>query len=262
MARQAGPQYLIGKIGNLVYYKMRGEYFVKASGAPTRAQIKKGKNFKKLRESNVEFSGGAVVGKTFRDTFSSLIEIYSNQSLSPKLTGLFKTMISKGSGKEGMRSLAILPHKNDLIGFEFHKDYLFKKIFRAPMKWEVKKGREEINLVIPKFNPGDFVSKPRGASHFRITLEVGIISDYAYSKSKKKYIPLEASLNGKSFTVYSDYIDALKPSDEIVLPVKLTSLIPDECSLVVLIGIQFYKEETGGMNGLKTKRALMVTEVF
>lgn len=84
MARQAGPQFLIGKIGNLIYYKRGGEYFVRASSAPTREQLKKGKNYKKLRESNVEFSGGAVIGKAFRDIFSSLIEFYTTiHTMSP-----------------------------------------------------------------------------------------------------------------------------------------------------------------------------------
>jgi hypothetical protein len=262
MARQAGPPYLIGKIGNLIYYKMGGEHFVKENGAPTRAQIKKGKNYKKTRESNVEFAGGSLVSKTFREAFSSLIESYVNQSLCGKLTGIFRKMISKGSGKEGMRKLEMSAHKDDLIGFEFHKDYLFKKIFRASMKLEMKKGRKEIALTIPKFKTTGSVSKPKGASHFRIVLGVGIISDHVYSKSKKRYVPSNALLNGKSNTVYSDYVDVSKTTEEFQMHVKFKSAIPDDCSLVVLMGIQFFKEERIGMYGLETKRALMIKEVF
>ena len=45
MARQAGPPFLEGTIGNLTYYKMNGKFYVKAVTRHDRNKVLKHKNF-------------------------------------------------------------------------------------------------------------------------------------------------------------------------------------------------------------------------
>ena len=45
MAKQAGPNYFVGTIGNLTGYKMNGEYYVKATTRHSREKVRKHKSF-------------------------------------------------------------------------------------------------------------------------------------------------------------------------------------------------------------------------
>jgi hypothetical protein len=51
MARQVGPNFIVGTIGNLTYYKMNGKYYVKAKTVHNKRRIKTDKCFALTRRN-------------------------------------------------------------------------------------------------------------------------------------------------------------------------------------------------------------------
>jgi hypothetical protein len=262
MARQAGPHFFTGRIGDLIYYKSGDVYLVRRAISLNKNQIKKRNANPKFKESKIEFGGGAVLSKAFRETFATSLEMFNCKKEAGRFTGIFRTIIKNGSEKDGVRKAEILKNKDLLLKFEFHKENVFDYIFKPIMQWEVKKRRKEIALVISTFNPKGSIVAPVGATHFKITLNLGIISDHEFSKAMKKYIPVDASLNGRSFLVDSEEISLEKTVEEIRLSVAIESPVSAACSLIACVGIQFFKEEGGTKYELETKRTMKIAEVF
>jgi hypothetical protein len=262
MARQARPNYIIVKTGDPIYYKRKRVYLLKEAPEKDKLITKREENTRKRKEGRIEFGGGSKLSKAFRDTFASCVESYNNRALAGRLTGIFRKIIQGGSGKVGMRKAEVLKNKQLLAGFEFHKDYLFDQIFVAPLKWQIKNGRKEIVLMVPEFKSKGYIKNPKGASHFRLIVTAGILSDYIYSKTQKTYVPFKNPLNGKSAEALSEYISLKSSGVEIHLPLKFNAAIPDGYSVIACMQIEFYKEEAGTMYSLQTKKAMKVAEVF
>lgn len=261
MALQAGPNYFIGRIGNLIYYKSKGKFYVKQAPLSDRKLSKKEKEWRKLNEGMIEFAGASVLAKAFRDTFAGCLSSFKDQFLNGRLTGIFSKMIKQGSGKTGMRKAEFLKNGNAIVGFEFHKNYIFDQIFHPAIKWEVKKGGKEIEMVVDDFSSRN-VSKPEGATHFRIILNAGVLSDHSYSKAKDKYLPVKSTFNKRSVEAGSEPIPLKKSPKEIHIPVRFPSEVPASCAIVVCAMIEFYKEENGELYGLTTNRAMRIVEVL
>jgi hypothetical protein len=128
MARQTGPPFHTGKLGNLLYYKRGNDYFVRRMPAPRGKQIKKGENFKGTRDGNREFSGGSTISKTFREGLLPLKEIFTDSYFSSRLTGTFRRLIKIGEGKEGSRKAMIGGQGYLLKDFQFNKQTNFDHV--------------------------------------------------------------------------------------------------------------------------------------
>jgi hypothetical protein len=261
MARQKGPIFFVGTIGNLVYYKRGNNYFVKEKSFPSKEQIKYSKNFKETRNRNNEFGGGSRIGKAFRDSIPSLIKTYGDPDLSGRLTRIFYSVIKNGSGKIGKRNAELKRSKYLITDFQFHKKITFDQIFKSKINYKADVKRKDVFVIIHRFNPKHFIEIPFGATHFKFTVAAVSISDYVYNSKAKAYVPLENKFNGKSLIEESDYLSVQKDVDDICLNIKFKSSVPETVNYVICIGIKFYKEE-GEMYELSTNRCMKIGEIL
>ncbi len=85
MAKHAGYVKITGTIGNLTYYKMGGEYLVRAKSSLTRKQFKTQKCFEGSRRSATRFGAGSKIAS----------EVYGSLPGTQKVRGLFPSLVSK-----------------------------------------------------------------------------------------------------------------------------------------------------------------------
>ena len=50
MGKQAGPVYITGRVGNLCYYKMNGEYYVRKQSSLSRKRVKRSRAFQRTMQ--------------------------------------------------------------------------------------------------------------------------------------------------------------------------------------------------------------------
>lgn len=72
MARQDNKLPFVGRIGELIYYKRNGKYFVHRAGYPSKEKINTAPEFEKARKLNREFGGCIKVGHDLRKAIGSL----------------------------------------------------------------------------------------------------------------------------------------------------------------------------------------------
>jgi hypothetical protein len=263
MARQKGPIFFVGTIGNLVYYKRGNNYFVKEKSSPSKEQIKKSKSFIETRKRNNEFGGGSTIGKAFRDSIPSLIKTFGDSDLSGRLTRLFQTVIKNSKGLQGRRSAELKRSKDIIKDFQFNKERSFDQIFNTIIQYKVNVNRKKVTVLIPKFNPRNFIDIPCGASHFKLIVAAVLISDYVFNTKAKKYHPLEKQYDDKSFILESDYFTVQEDLKDIRLNIKFKSFIPSCFNIIICIGIKFYKEENESEKyELSTNRSMKIGEVL
>jgi len=252
MARQHGPPFFTGRIGNLIYFKMRGNYYVKA--APSDEVDSK-------RSNNMEMSGGSMIGKVFRESLPTLIEQFNHSYLNARLAGLFTKIVMYTKKNTGERKLELLTHKSFLKGFEFSPTHKFEQKCMGDFNWSMNDQRDRLSIKIRQLQVTIKNKNLRG-TYFRIIVAASVLSNYNYEEDQNKYIPRNEVMNGKGCVSYSRYINVSELIDEDEVIVNFSEGIPSDCSVIALIGIEFYKQEGDEMYLLKSNQALKMAEVF
>ena len=68
MARQAGPHFFVGTIGELVFYKMNGNYYVRKKGKVSKEKRKNSPRFSNSRRNSEWFSQASKKSSQFYRT--------------------------------------------------------------------------------------------------------------------------------------------------------------------------------------------------
>jgi hypothetical protein len=66
MAKQVGPIFMIGTVGDFSFYKSCGQYLVRQKGGPDKKKIKTSPKFERTRENNSEFGACSKTGAFIR----------------------------------------------------------------------------------------------------------------------------------------------------------------------------------------------------
>jgi len=246
MAKQKGYIEIDGTLGELTFYRTRGENFIKRKGGVEKSRIEKDAAFKRTRENMKEFGASATVGKALRQGLASIIKSMSDSSIVGRLTGLMKRINSVGPGLRGQRAFEILTNKILLEGFEFNKIAPIDAIFYAPYDApSLDANRSIATWVIPDFNTSNYINAPEGATHFKLVLATTILSDYTYNTTQKEYEAVnEAENETNGIDISSEIALGGMVGSDTTLTVDLgfAAALPATVGVINAIGIIFYQE--------------------
>lgn len=265
MAKNKSFIKLEGTLDGLTFYQKDGESFVKTKGGVSRDRILNDQNYKRTRENMQEFSGCAKAGKAVREAFATVVKLMGDSYISSRLTGVMKKINKNGTGLRGEREIDIVSNKEQLIGFEFNPKDPFTSKFYAPYDAPVlNANRDMVTVTIPDFDAESFVNAPEGATHFKIVLASGLVSNYGYESALETYEPTDEEENGKGGTEYSAAI-AIKGSVGAVttlsVDLAIGAAVPATVSNMVALGIVFYQEINSDLYELASGNGMQVVMV-
>ncbi|GAL86075.1 hypothetical protein MYP_3304 [Sporocytophaga myxococcoides] len=264
MAKQKGPNKMIGFIDGKIYYMMNGEYYVRNPSSASKNKINNDPAYSSTKNNAKEFGTATAIGSMFKKSFGSCIDHLSDKDLYRRINGLFNKLIHRGKGEEGKRSVELKANKELFLDFQFKEEVNFNYLFKAPYTLTVDEDRKRIALSIPTFKASSGVSKVQGATHFRIILSVLVFSDYLFDINQNKYLPVEPTINRLCIPEFSDLksLDGTKDAITLAVQLNVNNMVPDAVGLVTCIAIEFYQESAGRPYLLEMMSCMKIADVF
>lgn len=173
MPKQIGNIHFEGTMGDLIFYKSRGVFLVRAKNRVSRERILHDPKFARLRENGSEFGMAVKAGKLLRDTVRPMYKGAGTRRSSARLLQLMMNVIkldtiSKRGERNASVALAAAMAKKMLKGFEFNEEASMGYILQKNFTLEMATG----SIVITDLLPERDVRWPEGATH--VTLRSGI----------------------------------------------------------------------------------------
>lgn len=265
MAKQGSFIRNKGNLGGLSFYESNGQALVRETGGVAKSRILHDNAFKRTRENMSEFGGSASIGKALRSCFISISKLFSSKFLAGRITKIMKQINSKGTGTRGKRSFEIVANKYSLVGFEFNQQKHFDSLFLAPYTLVANNEKNRVDLVVPAFNTSDFINAPQGATHFRLIIAIGVLSDYLFDDETGKYEPANPDQNMLNNAVYTSEIQiGGMMSNPINIQCNLDGAptLDGTAALIACMGIEFLQQMDGQFYSLKSDNALKIKNVF
>lgn len=252
-----------GTLGELTFYETGGQKIVKRKSSVSSSKIKNDPAFKRTRENNQEFGGAAKAGKSLRMGFASISKTMADRYFVPRLTAIMRSIISRGTGPRGQREFLVTNSSDLLTGFEFNDKQVFDSVLFAPSTINLNADRTEITWNLPDFPVDDFINASPGATHFRLVLAAGILSDFAYSAAESNYIPVSPEVNEIAGIQFGNFQELIGQSGTIDLLLNLNTpvSVPATASVNIATGIIFYQEINGNMYELNSGNAMKIARV-
>ncbi len=245
MARQSGHVAYEGTIGKVRHFKIKGQqgFFAGLKGGVSADRIKNGAEFKRTRENNNEFGGCAKFSRAIRYTFPGLIRNLGDSKVGNRLLKAAKRInLADVTSMRGYRTIELSKNRDVLRNMELNLDNPFETIFRKKLDIESVSRSESILTILEPFCAIDTLAVPKGATHFRFVLALGVVSDFTFSSIVEGYSPTNEPLNGINQISYSPYL----PTNGIIAPFTLecalaAATLPTNVSVLQLVGIEFYQ---------------------
>lgn len=249
MAKQKGIIKLVGKVGDLSFYKSQDGHLAREKGGVDGARIKSDPAFVRTRENGAEFGSAAAAGKAIRDAIRPLLMSAGDNRVTSRLTKVMTDIKNYDTlGARGARTVALglgdPAAKALLKGFNFNaKAVLGAKLFKP---YTLDPATGIINIV--GLVPINDISFPSGATHFSMT---------------SAWVKLDFN-TGVANVQLSNTVNLL--IDETVNAVNLTpAAVPVGPGFdLYLLQIAFYQEVNGTQYSLKNGayNALAIIEVL
>ena len=245
MARNSSFIKLDGTLDGLTFYNKDGSNFVKTKSTVSRNRIMNDPAYQRTRENMQEFGGAARCSKSFREGFAQIAPLVSDTYLSSRVTGKMRGLIPSGAGQRGERSLNVVDHVAAFIGFDFNINKLFDTHFSAPGADPViSAARDQVDWNLPDFNTDTYVRAPEGATHFKLGLAAGYVSNYEWDATMKEYVPVEDTPNGVGAVTYSAAIPLggmVGATTDLTLDLSGFAPVPVTTALFASTAIVFYQ---------------------
>lgn len=265
MARQSGHIAYEGTLGKVRHFKIKGQdgFFAGLKGGVSADRIKNGAEYKRTRENNNEFGGCAKFSRSIRYTFPGLIRLLGDSKAGSRLLRTAKR-INLGDVKSmrGYRAFELSKNREYLKNMELNIDNPLATVCHIKLEVENSSRTEAILSVLEPFCAIDGLMVPKGASHFRFVLAMGIVSDFAFNTQAEAYTPVNEALNGESKVSYTPYISTKGIVAPFTLECALTQVnLPDNVTVLQLVGIEFYQAVENVYYPLGPGNALKITSV-
>lgn len=262
MARNNSFIKLEGTLDGLTFYNKDGQNLVKSKNQVSRNRIMNDPEYKRTRENMQEFGGAARCSKAFRESFASIARLVGDTYLSSRITGKVRRVVPNGAGLRGERNINLVDNLEPFVGLNFNKSKPFDSQFNAPSDGPtIDVNRDKVTWTIPDFNTDTYINIPEGATHCKLALAAGYVSNYEWVPALKSYEPVEETPNGVGEIVYSDAIalGAMVGSDT-NLTLDLTAYAPIPVTTVLIAGtaIVFYQMVNGELYELAQGHSMKI----
>jgi len=256
---------LEGTLDGLTFYEKDGENFVKTKSTINKNRIQNDPAFARTRENMQEFGGAAKVGKAYREAFGSIVKLMGDTYIASRLAGAMKRINRNGAGLRGQRDFDIVGNADLLVGFNFDEKTPLGAQFFAPYdKPTLNANRDVATWTVPDFNTDNFITKPEGATHCRLVLASGLLSNYQWESALASYEPVNEDENSKGDVAYSADISLqgdVGAVTTLTVDLGIGAALPATVANLVSIGIIFYQEINGQLYELASGNAMKLVVV-
>ncbi|NRD22703.1 hypothetical protein HNV10_05595 [Winogradskyella litoriviva] len=253
---------LEGTLDGLTFFRKNGENFVKTKSRVSRNRILNDPAYKRTRENMQEFGGAARASKAFRESFATIARLVSDSYVSARLTGKMRSIIPNGVGLRGQRTINLVDNSEPFLGLNFNVSKPFDRHFNAPSDGPViTASRDTVNWSLADFNTDTYVRAPEGASHFKLALAAGYVSNYEWVPALKSYEPVEEVPNGIGAVTYSDAIalgGMVGAATDLTVDLTAYAPIPVTTALFASTAIVFYQMVNGELYELAQGHSMKI----
>lgn len=264
MAKYKGIVKLQGKIGDLTFKQVNGKGQVGLSSEVDKGRIEKDPAFARTRENNQEFGGSAKLAKAVRTALNDVFKSFSDKQASGRLVSLMRKVLNLGGGFRGQRVADLVNNGASLKGFELNALDKFGTKFKVPYVTSVNADRNELTVTIPDFHTVDDIDGPSFASHLRLVLAVGSVSNQIFDAGEKTYAPSNTAQEMENIVVRSsEIVIGGMVGTSLVLTAQLPSAIVLDPDVVLIgaLGIEFLENVNGNYYVFATDNAMKIVEV-
>jgi hypothetical protein len=261
MGRQFGLVHLSGRFGDLQLSVDGGKGYARQMDFVTPEKVRKGKNYELTRNNNREFNAAGVVADAVTEAIGGHWMLYSERFFRPRLQGKVRKLILAGPGDHGKRSFLVGPNKGFFKDMELDVKDPFYRRFRAQHSVLVNGDRNQATLEVQPFDSRLDLDVPHGATHFRLFVSVGVLSDCVYMPSLKDYGFTQEGLMDCWAMEGSGQvaIDGLMhPGLTMVVTLPGRPVLTPDAILLVSLGIRFVKVVNGVGDDMEGGGALRV----
>lgn len=236
MAKQDGVLQLRGTLENITFYKRGGNYYSRSKGGVDAKRIKTDPTFQRTRENWKEFEGAIQAGKLIRDSIRPMLKNATDPQMHNRMTSALMEVVQLDTvSNRGSRTVSNGPIRL-IEGFELNNDALLSVSLGTPFNGTIDRVAGNITLDVPSFVPGDVVTAPAGATHFKI-ISAGVLVDFdagTYKADLKESVAMPIN--------YSPTADLT-----VVHTVPGGTAVP----MMLIAGIQFIQQINGKLYALK-----------
>jgi hypothetical protein len=196
MGKQFGPVHLSGQYADIRMVIDNGRGRAHLSKTVTKQQIMTSASYQTTRENMKEFEGAAQAAKSFRKCLGTRVKGFGDRYMMARLMGKMRSVISRGNGPGGQRTFELAPQVSLLRDFQLNRHEAFEGRFQAGYTLTADANRNGVVMDIPVFDTQLGLDIPQGATHFRVFLTVGLLSDLNFVAAQSKYVEVVPTLDG------------------------------------------------------------------
>lgn len=227
----------VGKIGDLVAYRMRGvdRVIIRRKGGATRAQIAKDPRFANTRLVNAEFGARSKVAGRIAAALRPISSI-ADYPFMGTLNALIKTVQELDTTKPfGKRSIELSKLRSVLDGFPLNQKSLFEQVVFPSPSISISREQLAVTVLIPALFPGVNLFVPKNTSWFRLEVSMGVVPNFY--KHSKQYEPSDpAYFSAGAAVSETAWFAATERVPSVTLHTRLDFAPPDE-NFVIVVGL-------------------------
>jgi hypothetical protein len=265
MGRQYGPVHLSGQFGDMQYSIDEGQGKAKLVQTVSKERILTDPNYALTRQNMSEFKAAVFAAKALRMCFGPAAARFAERYLTGRLNKLMRSVISRGVGNAGERSFEVLPNLHLFQNLQLDRKEPFEGRFRERFVVTPDVDRHTATVDIADFDTEFGLLTPQGATHFRLFLSVGALSDLSYSVTDQVYevvSPDVSQLNGIAASSYLPIGGMMGSSLQLVASLPGTPILPVTAGLVVCLGVEFYRKINGNYGRMASGNAMKLVGVY
>jgi hypothetical protein len=168
MARQKGIIKLVGKVGDISFYKSQDGYLAREKGGVEASRIANDPSFQRTRENGAEFGRAGAAAKLLRIAFRASLMKAADNRMSSRLTKeMVKVIQADATSVRGQRN--VIDGESELLqGFEFNDKAKLGSTFFAPYETSLDRPRGALKVTLSSFIPAQMIASPPGATHCKL----------------------------------------------------------------------------------------------
>jgi hypothetical protein len=253
--------HLSGRFGDIQMSVDGDQGFARQVNSPTKKKVRTSKGYKLPRKNNAEFAGAGLVADLVLGCIGGHWNYYAERYFRPRLHGLLRKLIQLGPGDMGQREFRTAQHLDAFRNLELDSKDKFDRRFRAPFTVTVNADRNTATLDVSPFHTQHHLDAPQGATHFRVFLGVGGLSDLVWVPRHKGYFPSQPDLDTSFADVHGPLITldgALHPGFQLSIGLSGLPVLGSDACLLVSVGIDFVRVINGMEDELASGGAVKV----
>jgi hypothetical protein len=213
----------------------------------TKEQIQTDPRFALTRNVNVEFKCASKAADTVQQCLGNLNSRFGDRYLRSRLLTTMIQMVRKGPGDHGKRSLEVMANASLLKAFELNEGEGLKTWWKVPYRVTVNTDRNTAIMDVGSFLADNDLIPPKSSTHFRLTVCVGVLSDFLHVGGNLAYEAVNPGLNGEYGISYSAFepVTGTVNAFQVMAALPSLAVLPTTAGLVVSIGIEFFLECNG-----------------